>query len=209
MYSNNIHNNLQLKLTLQIYACINILDHLLKITSWASKLEVYRKPTSTDTSINHNSKHHTVHKLTAFRFLLSRMHQLLLTTPYKQKEWNTIQRFAKANAFPHALMKFNTEISHKLTLSPTNVTALTTTNTTTTSPKTWVTFTYYNPMVRKLTRLFCNTNFKIAFCTNNTIHNSLHNRPYYKNIHSHSGIYQLQCQTRKLIYSIGQTGYRL
>ena len=163
------------------------------------EMEVYRKPTSTDTSINYNS---TEHKLTAFRFLLSRMHQLLLTTPYKQKELNTIQRFAKANAFPHALMKLNTQISHKLTLSPTNVTPLTTTTTTTTSPKTWVTFTFYNPMIRKLAHFFRNTNFKITFRTNNTIHNSLHNRPYYTNMHSHSGIYQMQCHTRKRIQGV-------
>jgi hypothetical protein len=97
-------------------------------------------------------------------------------------------------------MKLNTEILHKLTLSPTKVTPLTTITTTTTSPKTWVTFTYYNSMIRKLTKIFRNTNFKIAFRTNNTIHNSLLSRPYYSNIHSHSGIYQLQCHTRKLMY---------
>lgn len=129
------------------------------------------------------------------------MHKLLLTIPYKQKELNTIQRFAKANASSRALVKLNTQISHKLTLSLTNVTPLTTTITTTTiSAKTWVTFTYYNPTMRELTNLFLNINFKIAFRTNNTIHNNLRNRPYYKNMHSHSGIYQLQCHTRKLIY---------
>jgi len=43
-YSNTIHNNLQLKLTLQTYACSNILDLLLKRTRWASKWKFTENP---------------------------------------------------------------------------------------------------------------------------------------------------------------------
>jgi len=54
---------------------------------------------------------------------------------------NTLQHIAKANVFPYALlMKLRTWLSHKLSLSPTNYIPLTT-------PKTWVTFAYYNPMI--------------------------------------------------------------
>jgi len=70
------------------------------------------------------------------------------------------------------------QISQKVTLSPTKVIPLTAT----TTPKTWVMFTYYNPMIQKLTNLFRYTNLKITFRTNNTIHNILYNRPHNTNI---------------------------
>jgi hypothetical protein len=59
------------------------------------------------------------------------------------------------------------QISQKVALSPTKGIPLTAN----TTPKTWVKFTNYNPMVWKLTYLFRNTNLKITFHTNNTIHN--------------------------------------
>jgi hypothetical protein len=43
-YSNAVHNNLQLKLAHQNYACINILELLLKRTSWASKWKFTENP---------------------------------------------------------------------------------------------------------------------------------------------------------------------
>lgn len=86
-------------------------------------------------------------------------------------------------------------------ISPTN-------DTTFTIIKTWVTFTYYKPIIPKLTKLFRNTNLKIAFSTNNTIYNILHNRPHHTSTHAYSGIFQLKYQACKLSY-IGQAGRRL
>jgi hypothetical protein len=55
--------------------------------------------------------------------------------------------------FPmHFLQNSPTNI-HKLSQPPTNDATLTT-------PKTWVTFIYYNPMIHKLTNLLQNTNPK-------------------------------------------------
>ena len=112
----------------------------------------------------------------------------------RRRRRNTIQHIAKTNVFPHALLtKLHKWLSHKLSLSPTNYIPLTT-------PKTWVTFTYYNLMICKLTNLFHNTNLKISFYTNNTNHNILHNQIHNTNTHTYSGIYQQQCPTCNLSY---------
>jgi hypothetical protein len=69
-------------------------------------------------------------------------------------------------------------------------------------------FTYYNPVIGKLTNHFQNTNLKIAFHTKNIIHNILHNGRHCTIRHAHSDIYQLKCHTCNLSY-IGQNGSRL
>ena len=102
-YATRIHTDLQFKPTPETNVSINFLDLLLHRTNHGLAAEVYRKHTSTDTTIHHNSNLPIEHNLAAYRFLPNRIHQLPLTPPYKQKEWNKIQHNAKANAFPHAL----------------------------------------------------------------------------------------------------------
>jgi hypothetical protein len=51
-YDNNIHSNLQLKPTLEANASINLLDPLLQGTKQVLEIEVYKNPTSTDTTIH-------------------------------------------------------------------------------------------------------------------------------------------------------------
>ena len=103
-YNSNPHQR-QISPTFWICSFIELITHGLEI-------EVYRKPTSTDTTIHYNSNHPIEHNLAAYRFLRNRIHQLPLTPPYKQKEWNTIQHIAKANVFPHALpVKLDAQIS--------------------------------------------------------------------------------------------------
>jgi len=78
----------------------------------------------------------------------------------------------------------------------------TTTTTTTTARNKWVTFTYFSPLVRKISKLFRQTDLKTAFCTTNTIQQQLtakqtHDDP--------SGIYELKCKTCIKVY-VGQLG---
>jgi hypothetical protein len=71
----------------------------------------------------------------------------------------------------------------------------------------WITFTYIGNETRTITRLFKNTNLRIAYKTNNTIRNHLqpknHDTDKYK--YNCSGIYQIKCNSCQLKY-IGQTG---
>jgi len=75
---------------------------------------------------------------------------------------------------------------------------------TTQQNKKWVTFTYYSPLIRKVTNLFKRTNLNIAFRTTNTIHvhQQLSHKPSNINL---SGIYELKCNTCNKAY-IGQSG---
>jgi hypothetical protein len=99
-YAKTIHTDLQFKPTSETDFSINFLYLLLHRTSHGPEREVYRKPTSTDTTIHYNSHHPIEHNLAAYRFLPNRVNQLPLKRPYKQKEWNTIQHTTKLMSFP-------------------------------------------------------------------------------------------------------------
>jgi hypothetical protein len=58
-------------------------------------VDIYRKPTYTDTTINFLSNHPIEQKTAAFRFHITRMHSLPLDPDKKQKEWKTIQTIPK------------------------------------------------------------------------------------------------------------------
>ena len=75
---NGIHSNLKLKITHEQQGSINFLD--LTITRNQNKLEIdiYRKPTATDTIINFLSNHPIEHKMAAYRYYTDRMHALPL-----------------------------------------------------------------------------------------------------------------------------------
>jgi hypothetical protein len=81
-YINNTHNSLQFSPTLENKKQINFLD--LNITKKTNKLEIDidRKTTTTDTTINYLSNHPIEHKLAAYRYHINRMIELPLT---KQK----------------------------------------------------------------------------------------------------------------------------
>jgi hypothetical protein len=63
------------------------------------EIDIYRKPTTTDTTIHYNSNHPTEQKLAAYRFLMNRMHQLPITADRKQKETKTILQIAQSHCF--------------------------------------------------------------------------------------------------------------
>ena len=58
-------------------------------------LNIYRKPTSTDTTIQFSSNHPCEHKIAAFRYSIHRMITLPITEKSKQEERKTILTIAK------------------------------------------------------------------------------------------------------------------
>jgi hypothetical protein len=94
---------------------INFLDLLIHRKNTNIEIEIYRKPTTTNTIIHCTSNHPYEHKIAAFRFLLNRMQHLPLTPQYKQKEWRNILHIAKTNGYPLSVItKLNTQIQNKL-----------------------------------------------------------------------------------------------
>jgi hypothetical protein len=113
-YINQIHTNIQLNPTIEEHNSVSLLDLTIKRNHSNLEIDIYRKPTTTDTMINFLSNHPIEHKMAAYRFHISRMHKLPLDAEKKQKEWDTILTIAKINNFPLNLIhKLNTNTAEK------------------------------------------------------------------------------------------------
>jgi hypothetical protein len=75
----------------------------------------------------------------------------------------------------------------------------------TTQKKKWAIFTYVGTETRTITRLFKNTNLRLAFQTNNTIQNHLQPKKPNSDKYNNSGIYQMKCKDCHKMY-VRQTG---
>jgi len=141
-YINKIHSNIKLNTTYEEQNSIAFLD--LTITRRHTRLEVdiYRKPTTTDTTINFLSNHSIEQKMAAFRFHITRMHSLPLNPNKKQTEGELVQSVAKNNNLPqHLLLKLNQQILHKVNNK--KLARM--------GEKIWTTFTFHSPKIRKIT----------------------------------------------------------
>jgi hypothetical protein len=78
-FVNKIHTNIKLNPTYKSNRCINYLYLLILQKNNYIETDVYRKPTTMDTTINFLSNHPTEHKLAAYRYHITRMHSLPLT----------------------------------------------------------------------------------------------------------------------------------
>jgi len=83
-YINRIHTNLQLNPTYENNGQINFLDLLIIRNNSNLEIDIYRKPTTTNTTINYTSNHPNEHKTAAYRYHITRMHSLPLTKDKKQ-----------------------------------------------------------------------------------------------------------------------------
>ena len=83
------------------------------------EIDVFRKPTSTDTTINYLSNHPTEQKLSAYRYYIERMVRLPLNHTRQLREWQTISHIATSNSFPIILLhKLKRQIQHNITKPP-------------------------------------------------------------------------------------------
>jgi hypothetical protein len=138
------------------------------------ELDIYRKPTAMDTTINFLSNHRLEHKLAAYRFFINRILSLPLNDVQRHKEWKNIKLTAHNNNIPiHLLTKLRCNIQRKLNQPnpPPPPTAPT-------KDTKWATFTHTSPHVRKFTILFKNTNVQVTF---KSINNSATHQTTYHN----------------------------
>jgi hypothetical protein len=193
---NKIHNNMEFTPTHEEHNTINYLDLTIRRHHNKLNIDIYRKPTATDTTINFLYKHPIEQKMATFRSYINRIHSLPLNQEDKQKEWKTIQIIAKNNNFPkHMIQKLNWKIQQKAThTQPKDKTR-----------KIWTTFTYHSPKIRKITSLFKNTHIGIAFKAT-TITQQLRQTtpPNHTPDYEKSGIYKIICNTCHKAY-VGQT----
>jgi len=77
-YTDTIHNNIQLNPTKETNGNICFMDLSITRKPTCLEIDIYRKPTATDTTINFLSNRPLEHKLAAYRFLIRRMLNLPL-----------------------------------------------------------------------------------------------------------------------------------
>ena len=104
-YKDNIHSNIKLNPTHEEQNSIDFLDLTISCQHKKLEIDIYRKPTTTDTTINFLSNHPIEQKMEAYRYHITRMHSLLLDPDKKHKEWETIQTIAKNNNIPQQLIQ--------------------------------------------------------------------------------------------------------
>jgi len=115
----NIHNNLELCPTPEQNDRVSFLDLEIIRRTPHLEIDIYWKPTTTDTTISYLSNHPLEQKLVAYRFLIDRMLNLLLHKNHLANEWQTILHIAKNNHFPTALIhNLRHRMTQKRTQSP-------------------------------------------------------------------------------------------
>ena len=98
-YVNQIHEDTQINATRAANNSISFLDLLVVRKTATLEIDIYRKPTTTDTTINFPSNQPMEHKIAAYRRNVIIMNCLPVAPHRKQKEWDTIQRTAQTMTF--------------------------------------------------------------------------------------------------------------
>ncbi|PNF39362.1 hypothetical protein B7P43_G18159, partial [Cryptotermes secundus] len=186
---NTMHHKLKFKMEQQSQNKINYLDLTIMTNNNELKFEIYRKPTSTDLILHNTSCDPYEHKEAAINYLCNRINTYKLTNEGKIKEEGIITRILVNNEYSTYARDHNTK--------PPN-------NNTPQKDK-WTKFTYFGPSIRRITKLFHNTNIKITFKTNNTIKNFLRIKHETTDKYNLCGVYQMTCKDCDLKY-VGQTG---
>ena len=188
-----MHNNLQFKPTQESNGRTNCLYLAIIRRTSHLEIDIYRKST-TDTTTHFTSIHPNEHKLAAYRYYIERMLNLPLNAERQKRKWSTILHIAQHNGFPPTIMqKLRHQIKHKTKCTMLHASMN----------------KNISPQIRKVTNIFRNTNFRIAFKCPNNIAN-LFKPPKDHDIPRHNkwGIYELTCNTCSRSY-VGQTSRSL
>jgi len=118
-YANTINNNPELCPTPEQNNKVSFLDLTITRNTPHLETDIFRKPTTTDTTISSLFNHPQEQKLAAYRFLIDRMLNLPLHKNHLENEWQTILQTAKNNHFPTALIhNLRHRMTQKRTQSP-------------------------------------------------------------------------------------------
>ena len=114
---NKLHPNLVFSPTHDMIKIISFLDLQITRLPTAIDIDIYRKTTTTNTTINFRSNLPIEHKMATYRYLINRMLTLPLTPANRKIEWHKILIIANNNNFPLQLI---TNLKRKLQQKSTN-----------------------------------------------------------------------------------------
>jgi hypothetical protein len=143
-----------------------LLDLLLIRKPTNIEKDIFRKPITTDITTNFLSRHPIEHKISEFRYYITRMHSLPSTSERKQKEWTLIQQIAQNNDFQLKLVQnLNLQVQRKQTNHDQNNNDKNKTKQNMGN----IYIQYYSPIIRKVTNIFEHTNVETSFKNTSTI----------------------------------------
>jgi hypothetical protein len=189
---NNINPNIKFTMEKEKDNKLNFLDITIQKDQGKLKFGIYRKPTTTDTIIPHDSCHPPEQKLAAIRHLMNRMNKYELDDESMEQEKAIIKQIITTNKYDKRILE----------------------NTKTTKPKNakkpqhtkWATLSYCGKESKQIAKLFKDTSINISFTTNNTIKKLLTRKPDQRQTqYDDSGVYKLTCPDCHMNY-VGQTG---
>jgi len=118
---NKVHPSVQFTPTFEHNNSISFLNLLIIQHPTQIEIDIFRKPTTTDTTINYTFNHPTEHKMAAYRYLINRMLSLPLSTERRIAKWQKIRTIANNNKFPiHHIAKLRAQIQCKIQMNTTN-----------------------------------------------------------------------------------------
>ena len=97
---NSIDEHLEFKMTEETNNSINYLDMTINRNTDGMEISIYRKPTSTNITLQHTSNHPQDHKDAAYRYYVNRMITLANTERARIEERKYILSTARHNGFP-------------------------------------------------------------------------------------------------------------
>jgi hypothetical protein len=140
---------------------INFLDLTISNHNDTLDCSIFRKPIATDTIIHNASCHPNGHKRAAIRNLNNRVNTYMVSEENKKQEEDIIETILQNNDY-HT----NRKLSYSQLKTSTN-------RTVSNKGKKHITFTYHGLAARLFTKLFRNTELKIAYKTKNTLRSHL------------------------------------
>lgn len=191
---NNINKKIKFTIEHENNNKINFLDLTIHRQSNHLEFNIYRKPTTTDTTIHADSHHPIAHKLAAYNSYLYR----LINTPLSPNDYtielNTIKFIALQNGYsPNMIDQLLQKLIKTQNRPPR------------TTPGTrYISAEYTQIMPNILKRQMAKTNTQVCFRTSNTIQKQLAKKRKAP-IEEKTGIYKLTCNDCDKFY-IGQTG---
>ena len=140
------------------------------------------------------------HKISAFLYYINRLTIMPINESSKQREWETIIAIARSNNFPTSMLYgLKTKIIKRKRQKQKQMQQR---QEIIKQRDKWVNFTYFSPLVRRVTDLFRRTRLRITFRTANTIQQQLNTAKHAR--YDSSGIYRLKCNTCNRVY-VGQS----
>jgi hypothetical protein len=189
---NDITTGLHITLEREEDQKINFLDLTITMTENGLPYDIFRKHTTTDTIIPHDSCHPLEQKMAAIRYYVNRIDTYHLDQAKRQKEMDIVKQIIKSNKYRNQTL--NKICNKREKQEQAN------------RKKKWARFTYMGKETRHITKLFKYTDVKMPYTTNNNLGKPIATRTDQDlDKFERNGVYQLECPSCSK-KCIGQTG---